>query len=336
MAKRTDAHCPKNFKPEDYAYAGMFMICPPAEASFFDPGFAEHNQAVKSEFLHGPRPSAPMYPLGKCEHCGATFNYGALFVHVPTGEKIQVGNVCADEAFGHKDRRSYDLEKLRTRRAAAKLRGGRRAKAAKFLLAHPDLEVAFDRFADRNEILADMRDRLGEFGKLSDKQVAFALKLLSREAAKHLDTGTGMECEHCGAEDHEVANCPSRKQAPTGRQEVEVRLVHSRVEDGHYGVQIKGLYVSDDGWKAWDTVPNDLLRVERRLNPDEFKRYAVRLRATFERSADDGHFAFIKRPSVAFVNGSKRLLEDAEATVHGDRPICLTVGDDGQLKRVLP
>jgi len=264
----------------------------------------EHNRAVKDEFLHGPRPAAPRYPIGKCEHCGASFNYGALFTHIPSGEKIQVGNVCADEAFGHQDRRSYDLEKLRTKRAAAKLRGQRKGQAAKFLLARPELEAAFDRFAGRNKILADMRDSLGRHGRLSDRQVAFALKLLGREAAKHLDTGTGTKCEHCGADDHEIACCPNRKPAPTGRVEVEVKLVHSRVEEGYYGTQVKGLYVSSDGWKAWGTVPKDLLRATEAVSPDEIKSCTVGPLATFERKGGDDHFAFFKRPVVVFVKSA--------------------------------
>src|SRR4029077_3330866 len=39
-----------------------------------------------------------------CDHCGAAFNHGVLFLHIPTDELIHVGHICAAQTAGRPDK----------------------------------------------------------------------------------------------------------------------------------------------------------------------------------------------------------------------------------------
>lgn len=288
---RRDQHSPSRFDPADYRYEWMIDLNPTNGGLEADSEYLKFAREAVNRFLESPRPSEPHRGLGQCEHCGAHFLYGAVFRHIPTGQVIQVGNVCADEAFGHSDRRSYDLKRAKERASAARATATRKRKVGEFLIANSGLTETFEVFGDRHHILSDMRARLARSGKLTPKQVAFAFRLRDQIAAELLTTGPA--CDHCGG-DHQIEECPNRTPAPIGKKVVTgVRIVHTRLQDGYYGSAWKGLFVSQDGWKAWGTVPAAWFDIEGDRHAATFS-----LRAGFKQSEEDRYFAFLNRPSI--------------------------------------
>lgn len=293
---RTDEHSPKNFDPADYAYAYMIDLNPSKGIESGMPvEYAEAARAAVRGFLEGPRPDHPHRAIGQCEHCGAHFVYGAIFLHIPTQTYIQVGNVCADDAFGCDSRRAYDLKRAKEMASAARAGLARKAKAGAFLASHEGLADLFAVFAPRHDVLEDLRQSLGRWGSLSEKQLALAHKIRSRLVSELLSTGPS--CEKCGG-GHDLDECPNREHAPTGRASAKVRIVHTRWTENNYGGALKGLYVAEGGWKAWGTVPAKWIDATSKMGDVDSRMYSFVVRATFEPKTGDPHFAFLKRPTI--------------------------------------
>lgn len=116
----------------------------------------------------------------------------------------------------------YTIERLTVLRAAADVK--REAKAAKkaaaknkafedFKADNPTLVAALGELASENSILADMLSKIGIYGSLTEKQIAFAMKLITetrekianapaeaarKEAAPYLDGEVGDRIEIAG------------------------------------------------------------------------------------------------------------------------------------------
>lgn len=75
---------------------------------------------------------------------------------------------------------------------------------------------------------------------------------------------------------------------PTGRIDIEGKVLTVRVDETPYGDTLKMLVVSDDGWKVWSTVPSGA--------PSELRGQRIRFRATVKSSPNDPKFGFASRP----------------------------------------
>jgi hypothetical protein len=296
---RTDCHSPSKFDPSQYEYAYMLDLNPDRQAiGVPDPNYLQYCRDAIQRFRTGPRPASPKRGIGQCEHCGAHFLYGAIFLHLPTGEYIQVGNTCADEAFGHSSRRSYDLQKAKDRARAARHKVKMQAQALRFLRGFPRVDAILSAFSDRHPILDDIAASLARRGDLSSKQIALVLKLGREIASEAIDPTAGVipPCEYCRSVDHKSEDCTNRIKAPTGKAKAIGRIVHTRVDEGYYGSTIKGLFVSNDGWKAWLTVPRAWLDHTINMDRSDVADVSFTLSGTFEPSEKDPYFAFVRRP----------------------------------------
>jgi hypothetical protein len=146
---------------------------------------------------------------------------------------------------------------------------------AAFLAAHPGLA---DDLALDHPILRDMSSRLGKFGSLSDKQVAFAHKLAD-------------EVRHPKPAEQLVA-------APTGKGIV-VRgtVISVKEHDSQFGPVMKmtvKVTTPDGNWLVWTTVPGNIMGGGALRGAD------VEFTATLE-AGRDKHFVFGKRPRLARV-----------------------------------
>jgi len=117
---------------------------------------------------------------GTCDHCGAAFKFGYIFEHVTTKQVIVVGRTCGqDFAVGSKALLAMTrLEKgLKVAAESAK-----RAKVrAAFLALHDGLAEALK---GTHSIVADINNKLTQYGSISAGQVALVHKLNAQQAEK--------------------------------------------------------------------------------------------------------------------------------------------------------
>ena len=101
-----------------------------------------------------------------------------------------------------------------------------------------------------------------------------------------------------------------------GRQLVEGTLISERWQESQYGSTLKCLVITDDGRSLWGTKPTIKVR-----NPEgHYCEYAyprvllgarIQFMAQLERSDNDPHFGFFKRPTKA-----KMLVEGTREPCH--------------------
>ena len=301
--KRTDCHRPGAIVPGDYRPVLYYSLpsvvdgwpCPSwrvnceldrrvetrdrdGKVTSFTPG--EHDADGKCcvvGLLHIAKVKfADHGATGKCTVCGAGYIEGDIWEHVATGVHIHVGHICAAKYDLITDWTAEECARERMRRnaciLAAREHGG--IKRAEFLAAHPGLEAALKL---DHRILADMADRFRKFGDLSEKQIAFALKLAD-----------------------EVRNPPPaelKTTAPTGKQTFRGRVVSVKSQESQFGIQMRmtvKVETPSGAWLAWGTAPSALL--DAGANHDGGIRGAeVEVTATLE-AGREPNFAIMKRP----------------------------------------
>lgn len=131
--------------------------------------------------------------------------------------------------------------------------------------------------------------KLRKYGSLSDAQVAAVERGLERDAQKAADEAA------------------LQNAAPLvgGKREVEGVIVSTKTQHGDYGSTLKMLVKQDDGNKVWGTVPRKVEDLAFSSTDDdgnvtegiELVGQRIRFTAQVERSSDDPHFGFFKRPT---------------------------------------
>lgn len=149
---------------------------------------------------------------------------------------------------------------------------------------------------------AGLADKLRKYGSLSEKQLACVERGLAEDAKK-------------------AAEAEALKSAPAltgGVREIEGEVLSARWHDGAYGSTYKMRVKLDDGNVVWGTVPRSLMdattpRLDHENSgvDEEGRSYTpvieapelvgsrVRFTAEVERSRDDEHFGFFRRPKRA-------------------------------------
>ncbi len=273
---RDDVHSPKSFNPADYEFEDAIYQ---GSSTEFNPQWLRYErerinalrERMKAQGGNGFKGN--WLNEHRCDHCGAHFSYGCVYVHAPSMDLIVVGQDCANNAFGFNSRRDYEIERLRSKAAAARKRGKKIKLAAVFMDATPGLREALD-LQEHHTILKDMNEKLYAYGKLSEKQVAFALKLAE-----------------------EVRNPPPPKpeepkvEVVAGRRELTGVVLGFKEVDTQFGLTLKMIFRTDDGQKIYGTVPAEL----RRAGIEKGDKACFK--ATVEVSQDDKCFGFFSRPS---------------------------------------
>jgi hypothetical protein len=240
-------------------------------------------------------------PCWKCGGSGYLPYYASIFN----------GQCFACRGTGGTYRTTKEQERVMKRRESQRRSAARKAdrkaaekvaKLAAFAEAEPELafmttSAIFDDEVEIHPILCDMGTRLQQYGSISEKQIAFAKKLLVEQQERR----NLREAEKAAAQP-----------APAGRQVVEGEVVMVRDYESDYGTTWKMMVKADGGFKVFVTVPRD-------LEPDSYtggdldtptsfvaqvnalKGQRVRFTATLEPKADDPTFAIGKRPAKAQV-----------------------------------
>lgn len=289
MTKRNDIHSPTNFIPGDYDVLDHFGVVDTGEDGkwpYGEDAIAAYDDADTSA---NPHPD-----LNQCDLCGTWFVHGAVLAH-KGGDVISIGGICLDE-ISLVGGISKNERLARTRRE--NLRAIKVAKIRRFIASSPDGIVAALR-ADHN-ISRDLRAQAISRGRLSDKQIELAFKLVG-DVAKREEL---------------KANEPAPAPVPNTDKRIRIvaKLVHTKVVDGYYGQSEKGLFLCDAGdgraFKLWGSVPQAIsdARWDYEREHGEWPKDVianVSFTARIERSRDDESFGFFKRPTKVEVEFPK-------------------------------
>ena len=288
-AQRTDIHRPSLLDPAEYSYLGCFYQGASDEMArsyMLDMRELEREIERRETIAFDGNYTAKL----TCDHCGASFNHGAVFQHIPTNTYITVGHICANDTIGLPSKAAAARRNAEKAARAAAERAALIASRAAWREENGDI-LAFLADEDEREksggrpvhyFLRDMISAVARYGGLTEGQANATRKFMERAA-------------EFAARDAERAAAPE----PTtplveGRRIVEGEIVSTKWQDSLYGGALKMLVVEDDLNKVWGTVP-------RILDDEELKGARVRFQAQVERSRDDEHFGFFKRPTKAEV-----------------------------------
>ncbi len=303
MTPRTDPHRPGAIIPTDYtcvANFGVYKILGDEQEDHEEYGMDEARALEASGRFANIHPG-----LFSCDVCGARYNHGDVLLHIPTGQYITIGHDCADKyqmiisrdgwVAWHKsvqERRSLAAQEKRFATARDKFIEETPGLAGAFVLIPPHGEPR----SKEQAILGDMFSKLHRYGTLSEKQVAFALRL-----AEGIRNPKPIV---------EEAHVP----APTGRVRFTGVVVSAKVVEGDYGDTYKMVVkveTPNGSWLTWVTMPVGMLEALGRYCDTldystsslyEAKGKTVELTATLS-PGKDPYFCFGKRPTFHTLHG---------------------------------
>jgi hypothetical protein len=323
---RTDLHKPSLLDPAEYSFAACFYQGSSDEMhdAYCDDHreysrWIEDGRAVRENTQVFEGNYAAKFT---CDHCGATFAHGVVFLHKPTGDLIHVGHICASDTIGLPSKAA--ATRKRAEKAAARAREQERLLAAadKWRTEHPAAAAyltvcAEEEAAYRAEMLAwneqgcpgaapvtpgvhnfirDMIFTVNRYGGLTNRQELAVLKFAASHKSRE---------ERQAEKAKQVEADATREPLVEGKRQVEGEIVSVKFQDGLYGETLKMLVREDGGNKVWGTVPRS---IESSLNSDgilALKGQRVRFSATVERSKDDENFGFFKRPTGATLSAPR-------------------------------
>jgi len=282
MAKKTPTvHNPTHFEPSAYEVVNYFDNRRP---QYYGQGLPAYEQEVRDwenelQATFGPDWRSKVF---HCVHCGnGNVRWITATFHAPTGETVVFGSDCTAR-LGFRNHVAFKLAQLQAKAEV----GHKRMKIWKarvaFLEANPVFAAAVEQAKNdlhaKNGFVQDVISKLGQYGSLSERQVAAVLKSLARDV------------EMSKAKVVEAAEV--KGPAPEGRQTVSGVVLSTKVQEGAYGSVRKMLVKLANASRVWVTVPSKLA-----VNRND----AITFSATFEVSKDDKSFAFGSRPTVVSV-----------------------------------
>jgi len=305
-ATRTDVHAPASpdFDPQAYNCHGVFDFAPE-----FDPSqTAERQDLVNKMISRGYHFGGST--TGGCGHCGTNIRYGALMARDDIMEMIWVGETCLGNRFD-----GITKTKFQKLRKAAALNRELVTRATRFEALcdeNPDLAYASyasnihdtvvvddgTRFGNASgcswalSTLTDLADKAHRYGNLTERQLAFMMKLMTEVSEK----GAKFEISQVQCK-KEQAVVP----APIGRTVITGTVLKTEWKENGYDGRLVMTVKHADGWEVWGSVPGSLTRDEYgRTSVDHIVRAGdvVTFTATIEAS-DRPEFGFFKRPTKA-------------------------------------
>jgi hypothetical protein len=226
------------------------------------------------------------FERGSCVLCGAAFAYGSVFRHVPSGEFIAVGHICAENYLAYEDKNKKNREKKV--RHALKREENERKKAeasAKFdgyLAANPEFAAAIVAAAG-HDIVEDIVGKCRAYrGEPSEPMAALVIKIANEKV------------ERDAARAAEPTFDPVPVPEFTGRPRIEGEVVWEGMKDNSvYGATHKMVVrvtpTPTTAYKLYGTVPSDISAVS--------KGDKVAFNARVEPGDRDPDFGFFSRPT---------------------------------------
>jgi len=291
--QRTDTHKPSLLDPSEYTFVSAFYQgSSTAMMKCYDEEMAEcYYPAVESEPVFNGNHANKC----TCDHCGAAFAHGVLFRHVPTGELIHVGHICASNTVGLPSRAAALRKRAEQAQAEENERQKRHEAATQWASENTDVVEFLAKYSVEvkdagrrsHPFLDDMVRSLYKWGTLFPNQANAVRKFIANENKPK----------------------PAPEPEPTtplieGRREITGTVVSTKWQNSMYGETLKMLVREADGNKVWGTVPSSITDAGYLVmssQDDALKGKTVTFTAKVERSADDEHFGFFSRPTKASV-----------------------------------
>jgi hypothetical protein len=289
MTNRIDIHSPKNMVVTSYDFVGPFYqgtfgwnksrtlreMTTIARDALRDSGWTEGNHHTK----------------GSCDHCGAHFHYGAVLRHTPTGDCIAIGGDCLDTITTQQGYAAQNGIKILKKAVADRRDRVKRIEKFNEYIVEHDLTTEFGpdfhNAPEMHYIVADIRSKLHRYSSISDPQIALVRKIYLQDIeraqrAKELEA-------------RKAADKLTEKPVPMTDARITIigEVLAKKIVESVYGDTLKFLVKSDDGFKAWSTIPSSMGTVERGDR--------VSFVAKITPSNDDPCFGFCSRPSKGTV-----------------------------------
>ena len=297
MAKRTDLAAPSVIDPAAFKFvAGVYFGGQPGEN--FDAILGEWMAERGSGNWYDKRSKVcEVFPAlmadgnfvrkGTCDHCGAHFDWGAVFQHT-SGGHIVVGNICVENTLEVPDRIQLDKKRMQSKIATARETARNAAKARAEAVTLGIEWLYSDTHTDR--ILADISRKCLAWGGITSRQL---------ELVKRIHDGTPAEWQikKAARETARAAEEAAAEPVPVtqDRIDIEGEIVSTRVQDGYMpGTSVtKVLVKTTRGFKLWGSLP----RAISDAGDCELRGKRVAFSAKIERSRDDIKFGFFSRPT---------------------------------------
>lgn len=218
---------------------------------------------------------------GTCDHCGARFNFGAVFCDKESGDHLIVGHICATTKLSLSDGEYSDAllrRAVKSARTKAKMKAVRKKNRATLESGelgpeltsalnypHPMCESIRDAFLDGRELTAKMK-----------------AAVIRADAEDWYNVRTAPEPDPV-----EIPDLPKRSTF-TGT------VLGLKEKETRYGYVTKMVFRDDRGFKLYGTVPSALFDGE-----SELRGSRVEFDAAVTVSDDDPCFGFFSRPTKA-------------------------------------
>lgn len=273
---------PSQLDPADWSTVGVFYLGDSEEIMRdYDYAWTEicENFGDDSFSFEDLFEQVTFHDNGGCASCGTHFLHGAIVTNGT--DTIAIGGTCL-ESFGLSSKTAL----IRKRSAQRGETARQRIAAEEFIQAHGLAEVLkFDHY-----ITQDIERKLYRYGSISPKQIDLLHKL-PKDAAE--------QAERLAEQAKLLAQTP---QLAEGRYEISGEIKSVKFQESYYGDTLKMLVEFDGANRVWGTVPKSIW-------DEAEKGLSVTFTATVERSKDDDHFGFFKRPTKAIITSKE------EATV---------------------
>jgi len=276
VPERTDCHRPAELDPATYKYVGWIYqghseeVLEAIHGAFHnDPTEIDPEKVLKSKRLFDGHYKV----THTCDHCGARFHWGNVYLHRPTRQIIVVGHICASR-FHLESRSTWIQEQVRRQKETNERRNAIIKAAREWLNEHQDLiSVLGEEAQPTHYILADLKRNLFQWGHLTDKQVELAHKIVTELNTPKIEKPKVDVVEGDGI-------------TITGI------IISTKVIEGMYGYEHKMLVEDDRGFRVWGTIPS-------KIDGCEAHGDKITFIANIEKSTDDPSFGFFKRPRKA-------------------------------------
>jgi hypothetical protein len=247
----------------------------PADFDFCDEYYVGPNPDIADMIggYHLPDDFDRCKDMGKCDHCGTSHYWGAIFRDRRDGGYLVIGNVCADSFFTFSSRRAYLTTQAAKLKASRERNAANRKAGEEFLAGRIELQAAFA--GCDHYIVEDIKAKLFKYGSISDKQACLVMKIAIEDAEK--------------TPEPEPVAIPT--ELTDGRHEFIGEVLALKWKDNPWGGNLKMLLRDDRGFKLWGTA----FDMDGETSYDKGDR--VSFVARVERSKDDPCFGFFSRPT---------------------------------------
>lgn len=270
-----------------YMYIGI------SEEMAADYGFDHRDLAMAIQARGLEETDVIYHDNGGCAACGTHFAHGAVVANVTTSELIAIGGICAG-TWGYAEQ--VGVRKARAQRAQtlANDRQKNADLAADYLIENADIAEIFATI--EHHIIEDIALKLPRYGSLTRGQEDLVRKIAAEEPARLERKDAAIAREEALAAAPELAE---------GRYTIEGLVISTKWKEGYgYGeMTLKMLVELDDLNRVWGTVPRSIFD---EVEAADFRTIRVQFDAAVEKSQDDIHFGFYKRPTKATVSENAR------------------------------